>query len=231
MTSRLHGRGSRGRPGRREDVLAVLREASSPQSIVEIADRVGVHPNTVRFHLDVLTENGQVERVTPEHRSPGRPPQLFRAVRRMDPNTPRRYRVLAEILTQSLGEDPDPSGRAVEAGRAWGRSHHDPAGATEEPVKRLVTLLEDLGFGPEVEEGGDAGGLPSIGLRSCPFLELAMSRPQITCPIHLGLMQGAMDAWGSGVSVDRLDPFVEPDLCRAHLRTRPTSGVSRTDRT
>ncbi|MFB9830791.1 helix-turn-helix transcriptional regulator [Actinoallomurus acaciae] len=224
MTSRVRRR----RPGRREDVLAALREARSPQSIVEIADRVGVHPNTVRFHLDVLTDQGQVEQVTPERRLPGRPPQLFRAVRRMDPNAPRRYRMLAEILAQSLGEDPDPSGRAIETGRAWGRSHHDTTGATEgeEPVKRLVALLDDLGFGPEVEEADAAGEPSAIGLRSCPFLELAASRPQIICPIHLGLMQGAMDAWDAGISVDRLDPFVEPDLCRAHLRPRRTSGVS-----
>jgi hypothetical protein len=35
--------------------------------------------------------------------------------------------------------------------------------------------------------------------------------------MHLGLMQGAMTAMDATVSVDRLDPFVEPDLCLAHV--------------
>ena len=30
-------------------------------------------------------------------------------------------------------------------------------------------------------------------------------------------MQGAMDTLGAPLTVDRLDPFVEPDLCVAQL--------------
>ncbi|MGZ4289361.1 MAG: transcriptional regulator, partial [Gaiellaceae bacterium] len=44
------------------------------------------------------------------------------------------------------------------------------------------------------------------------------SRTHIVCPIHLGLMQGAMAAAQSPVTVERLEPFVEPMLCVAHLR-------------
>jgi len=58
-------------------------------------------------------------------------------------------------------------------------------------------------------------------LRHCPFLELAETSAQVVCPVHLGLMQGAMDAWGAPVDVDRLDAFVEPDLCLAHLTPVP----------
>jgi hypothetical protein len=31
-------------------------------------------------------------------------------------------------------------------------------------------------------------------------------------------MQGAMTTLGTPLTVERLDPFVEPDLCVAHLR-------------
>lgn len=30
-------------------------------------------------------------------------------------------------------------------------------------------------------------------------------------------MQGALEAWQAPVDVERLDAFVEPDLCVAHL--------------
>ncbi|HEY7814778.1 MAG TPA: hypothetical protein VIC62_16145 [Nakamurella sp.] len=32
-----------------------------------------------------------------------------------------------------------------------------------------------------------------------------------------GLMRGALAAWRAAVTVDHLAPFVEPDLCTAHL--------------
>lgn len=213
-------------PGRRDEVLRVLRGASQPLPIVEIADRLGVHQNTVRFHLDTLVAHGQVERVTPARRTPGRPPRLYRAAPGMDPTGPRHYRLLAEVLADTLAADPDPGRRAVEAGRAWGWRHATSSdqGASEtgtgpaeqEPVARLVALLDDIGFAPERDDEA-SGGTPEIGLRNCPFLELAASRPQVACPIHLGLMQGAMDAWHAPLTVDRLEPFVEPDRCVAYL--------------
>lgn len=211
--------------GRRSDVLRTLRAAAAPMSIVELADRLGVHPNTVRFHLETLVQNDQVERVDTDRRVPGRPAQLFRAVRGMDPTGPRHYRLLAEVLAQELADRPNPCRRAAEAGRAWGRRQGAArseagagTGAAEpepgEPVLRLVALLDELGFAPERRE---ENGRTRIGLRHCPFLELAENTAQVVCPLHLGLMQGAMESWGAPMTVDRLEPFAEPDLCLAHL--------------
>ena len=61
-----------------------------------------------------------------------------------------------------------------------------------------------------------------IGLRHCPFLEVARAHPEVVCPLHLGLMQGAMQAWAAPVSVATLTPFAQPDLCVAEL-----TGVGR----
>ena len=105
----------------REGVLAVLRGATTALTIPQIADELGVHPNTVRFHLDTLVTEGRVERVEPDRRRPGRPPLMFRAVRGMDPGGTRRYRVLAEILTLALAGDRNASAKALEAGQAWAR--------------------------------------------------------------------------------------------------------------
>lgn len=204
---------------RRLDVLRVLSGATAPLTIAAIADELQVHPNTVRLRLDVLVPQGRVEHVVPDRRRPGRPPLLFRAVPGMDPTWPRHYRLLAEILTASLATGPDPAARAAEAGRFWGRRPAPSVGAddagTTEPTERLVALLQEMGFAPERRS---SGGRAQIGLRHCPFLELAQTRGQVVCPVHLGLMQGAMDAWGATeVTVERLEAFAEPDLCLAHL--------------
>lgn len=211
VPNRPRGEGVTAVPGRRADVLRVLRDAEEPLGIVRIADALGVHPNTVRFHLDTLVERGQAEQVRPERTRPGRPPLLFRAVRRMDPGGPRHYRMLAEILAQSVATDPDPKSRAVEAGRAWGRHAASTADEPAEPREGLVALLDDLGFAPEPSKEN------AIGLRHCPFLELAESEGRIVCAVHLGLMRGALEAWNAPETVTDLHAFTEPDLCLAHL--------------
>jgi predicted ArsR family transcriptional regulator len=193
-----------------------VRSSPAPMSIVAIADELGVHPNTVRFHLDSLVAAGQVEQVEHGRKGPGRPPLMFQAVRQMDRGGTRHYRMLAEILTEALATDRNPRAKAMAAGRAWGRNLDASARPTsaQDAVDQLVGVLDDLGFAPERR---NADGEQAIGLRHCPFLELAETRGAVVCPIHLGLMQGALESWAAPVSVDRLDAFVEPDLCLAHI--------------
>lgn len=194
---------------RRSAVLTTLKASGTPMTIAQIAAELGVHTNTVRFHLDTLLEGGRVERVQPGHHGPGRPPQLFRALRGMDPDGPRQYRILAGILTQGLAGEDNPTAKARDVGRAWGRSVPRPASAS--PTNALIGLLDEFGFAPE---SAAAGRIP---LRHCPFLDLAKTHPAVVCSIHLGLMQGALEGWQVPLTVDRLETFVEPDLCLAHL--------------
>jgi len=215
------GRAPRGRQDRRELVLRELRIAATPIGITDLADRLGVHPNTVRFHLDKLVDGGRVERVRARPGSTGRPPQLYRAVRKMDPAGPRRFRLLAQVLVEALSAHAEPAAEAARAGRVWGRARalpDAPETGRVTPIEQLVRLMDELGFAPETSpQRGPEPGTSWLGLRSCPFLELATDRPAVVCPVHLGLMQGALEGWRADVTVDRLDPFVQPDLCLAHL--------------
>jgi len=138
------------------------------------------------------------------------------------PNTVRFHldTLLAEILASGLAGDQDAEARATAAGREWGRKLKPPPPSTtgppdaEESVAHLVGLLDELGFAPE-RRGDD-----QIELRHCPFLELAESHRAVVCPTHLGLMRGALETWQAPLTADRLDAFVEPDLCLVHLARR-----------
>ncbi|GLB88477.1 hypothetical protein Mkiyose1088_29280 [Mycobacterium kiyosense] len=205
--------------GRRRAVLRVLRASPNPLSILNIAEELGVHPNTVRFHLESLVRDGQVQQVQPARRGPGRPPLMFAAVRQMDRGGTRHYRLLAEILTNGIAAEEDSSGRALAAGREWGkRLEAPPVTSVADSIDHLVDLLDGLGFAPERRE---AEGKTQVGLRHCPFLELAETRSTVVCPVHLGLMRGALETWAAPVTVERLEAFVEPDLCLAHLQGVP----------
>lgn len=206
--------------GRRALILTMLRDLTTPIGISDIADRLGLHPNTVRFHLNALISAGRVERALGDPAGPGRPPILFRARREMDRNGPHNYRLLAEILVGNLAATaPDPATAAIALGRTWGASLTDQqmtrAKATKgEAVTRLVGLLDQLGFEPEPDKGSRAR---QIRLRHCPFLDLVGQYADVICPLHLGLMQGAMKSLTTSVAVSRLEPFTKPDLCVAHL--------------
>lgn len=212
-------------PGRRELILGVLRESARPCSILELARRLRVHPNTVRFHLDALCRNGQVEQLLGDTAGPGRPPVLFRVTHRMDPAGPTNYRLLATMLTGHLAASgADPAGTATELGRSWGSRLLDPDTPRRsrvnrgEVLTRLAGVLRDVGFAPEPPTGPRAA---TIRLRHCPFLDLVTENGdgagRVVCSLHLGLMQGVVTALTDSVVVDRLTPFVEPDLCVAHL--------------
>lgn len=205
--------------GRRQTIVDFIKASDSPVTVATIADGLGIHQNTVRFHLDDLVARGQVERVPGETSGPGRPPHVYRTRRGMDPEGPRSYRLLAEIALGAIATGPDPTTQALTTGRAWGafllgRPPSATAVTEEEAIGRLLALLAELGFAPERSAADHA-----IGLRNCPFLELVDSHAQILCPLHLGVMQGAMTVLTTDVVVDRLEPFAEPGLCLAHIST------------
>jgi len=209
--------------GRRERILELLRAEGEPLGIAALADQLRVHPNTVRFHLETLQQAGQVEQVLGESAGRGRPPVLFRATHRMDPDGPTNYRLLAGMLTEHLAAtSPDPVSTAVSIGRGWG-AHLVGAGTAPRrasgrghAVAEMIAVLDQLGFRPEQPTGPRD---PTVRLRHCPFLDLVAESEsrRVVCSLHLGLMQGALDAAAGPVTVDRLDSFVQPDLCVARL--------------
>jgi predicted ArsR family transcriptional regulator len=219
------------RSPRRREVLEELRAASTPLGVTEVAERIGVHPNTVRFHLDALVAEGQIVRHLEDPAGPGRPRTVYAPQPGMDRGGTRSYRLLAQILLSQLASTgPDEARRsATEAGRAWGHFLVDPLPPFQRPTAvesaaRLTSLLDNLGFAP-TPEGGDEGGMPEqIRLRHCPFLELAQEHEQLVCSVHLGLMQGALAELRAPVAADRLQPFAEPDSCLAHLAPAPSAG-------
>ena len=202
----------------RSRVLAALQAASHPLGVEEVAEKVGLHPNTARFHLDGLLERGLAQRAREERSVPGRPRTLYTATPDGARTGRRSYRLLAEILTGYLvAHSRRPAAAAREAGQAWGRMlvprrRRRTAPATA--VRDLVATLDEIGFAPEPV---GTGTQRQILLHHCPFRETAEQRQEVVCAVHLGLMQGALEEMNAPIAATRLDPFVEPNLCVAHL--------------
>lgn len=205
----------------RERVMRLVGEADSPVDASEIADQMGLHITTVRFHLDALCEDGSVARTRIKRDGVGRPRTGYVAVRdRLD------YRSLAEVLAMELGDTvAERRERAERAGRRWAErilsNDDDPDepgahGGTEDAADQIAGIFERMGFGPELIENTDGDGPTqcTIRLYACPVRDLARTHPEVSCGMHLGLLRGLLN--GSGADAT-LEPFAEPEMCIARF--------------
>ena len=203
----------------RARILAELADGAEHDTQA-LAQRVGLHANTVRVHLNALMDAGFVAAQTLPPQGRGRPRVAYRATATAGDEGGRRYQLLAEILTALVARfGAEGAAQLEEIGAAWGQYLVDsppPQAALpdEQAVARLVDLLADVGFDPELTRGRRGR---QILMRPCPFLELARRHQDVICPIHLGLMRGALAEAGATTRATRLEPFVRPDLCVAHL--------------
>ena len=208
----------------REAILDMLRAVDRPFDVREVAQRMGLHPNTARFHLEALTEAGLAAREAEDRERPGRPRIGYRAADDA-PGGQRRYRMLAEMLaTLIAGTMAEPGRAAEQAGHEWGAylAEQPPPYqrlTAAEALANLTTILRDMGFEPQPVADADGAGY-QVRLLHCPFLEVARQQPGVVCALHLGLMQGAFARMRAPVTASALEPFVEPGLCVATLRAR-----------
>lgn len=216
------------RTASRRRVLAVVRASPDGCGIPDVARRTSLHPNTVRFHLDRLENDGLVSRQVRRSGEPGRPPLTYTANPVPDEGRGHReFAQLAEVLAQLVtGASTDPAAAAVEAGRTWGAARTEaPAGPTDAPaaLDALVTGLSEIGFVPEVTATGED---ITVVQRHCPFLEVAQNHPDVVCSVHLGLMRGILERLDTPLTAERLVPFAGPAGCEAYLSTgRPARSA------
>jgi predicted ArsR family transcriptional regulator len=202
-------------PSRRQ-LLQALRAAAEPVDAPTLATATGLHPNTVRFHLDLLIKAGFVRESSARQGRRGRPRTVYEPVTAGPQDT--GYALLAAVLVDHMDTTGGGSEVARNAGRAWARRLRphadDRPGDARATANTVAALFTELGFQPTVaEDGGDT----RITLHACPFWSLAEDHPGIVCAVHLGLLQGLVEQGGPAAIEARLTPFVRPRQCQADL--------------
>lgn len=224
---------------RRAEILGLLRAADEPLAIAALAAGVGIHANTVRFHLDALIEQGSVLRTLAPPVGRGRPRALYAPRPGMDRTGARHYESLSRVLIAALAIGPAPEQHALALGRSWGAemvpaatpdpdappdaAADDPAATLDAPpdvaaaVTTVTTLLADLDFAPRHVPGVTADDPGHLRLEHCPFLELAEDFGPVVCSLHLGLVQGALATLDAPLRAESITPFAEPAACLVGL--------------
>ncbi|MDO8121160.1 hypothetical protein Q6346_07520 [Isoptericola sp. b490] len=202
----------------RARVLGVLRDAEAPQSADQVAAATGLHVSTARFHLDHLVADELASRQVERRATPGRRRVLYAA----SATGVRSYRLLSEVLSGVVGSlvrtggEPD----LRQAGTEWGgrlveRATPSPYPSDGDDIRRLTSMLAEIGFAPRVDEEVD---LLTVALRQCPFREVAAAHPDVVCELHHGLIDGALSRLGSTWRATSLHPWVGPSRCVATLQ-------------
>lgn len=201
----------------------MLRSQTEPVTLTGLSRAAGLHPNSVREHLDALVADGLAMRSVAPPSGRGRPAWLYESTG-ADPEGTSEYAGLAAALAEAIHRrSPTPSEDAHAAGLGWGRDLARQRGATIEATaaaarRRVISLLDDLGFAPETDARA-----ATVRLTRCPLLEAAHSYPDVVCAVHLGLTRGALEEYGAESDDVRLLPFAEPGACLLHLsENRPS---------
>ena len=198
-----------------------LELARSPvgRSTAEIADTLGLHPNTVRPHLDRMREVGLLD-VTIEGRgNVGRPQHRYS----LAPDAPSlgleppAFRMLATMLTGVAAAAELPPDTVAGAAHGVGAHAAEERGAKPKTcVAALTAELASLGFDPALGEDANAA---TIAFTHCPFRELAEVHPEIVCHLHRGLVEGFVNRAG-GAAVTEFATLEDRDPCRVDLALR-----------
>jgi predicted ArsR family transcriptional regulator len=184
-----------------------LARSPRPLTTAEIADTIGLHPNTVRPHLERMRDVGlvQVEAIgrgeigRPQHRyslaadapSLGLEPPVMPVLARM---------VLALAARIGAGAED-----AVAVGRDEGRRRSAPYLSAPSSLEALVSDLDRLGFDPVVSEALLPGGegepevdsdTAVVAFANCPFGDLADQHAELVCGLHHGLVAGFVAGMG-----------------------------------
>jgi predicted ArsR family transcriptional regulator len=198
-----------------------LARSASPRSTADIADVLGLHPNTVRPHLERMREVGLLDVQTDPQGSVGRPQHRY-SLAADAPSLglePPAFPLLAHLLAavaaaadvapEAAATAAAPSGRAL-AAQNLARTPDDAC------VAALADALDGLGFDPAVAADGEE---VTIAFTHCPFRELAEAYPELVCHLHRGLVEGFVERAG-GCRVQRFNTLADRDPCQVELTLR-----------
>lgn len=176
---------------RRDQLLRLLLEQKTGRTVEELARGLRVSRNAVRQHLTSLVAEGLVTKGSTQA-TRGRPEQLYMLSASGHESFPRKYSWFSELLLESLKAEKGEGAIIARLEKLGGQigtqlqhAHPLPGNASER-VKRLATVMQDLGYEASSTEASGRQ-LPMIKATNCVFHHLATRFPEV-CHFDLALL-------------------------------------------
>ena len=198
-----------------------LARSPRPLTTTQVSETIGLHPNTVRPHLERMRDVGLIdvqvggrgEIGRPQHRyslaadapSLGLEPSVMPVLARM---------VLA--MAERLGAD---AGDAHAVGFDEGGRRSVPYRNAASSLEAFVTDHDRLGFDPIVSDPDDLLDVAAVAFTNCPFGDLASDHPELVCSLHHGMIAGFVEALDDS-EVRRFCGVIDSTPCRVTLGDR-----------
>jgi predicted ArsR family transcriptional regulator len=196
-----------------------LARSPTPLATADIADSLGLHPNTVRPHLERMRDVGLLEVSAEVRTAVGRPQNLY-SLSETAPSLglePPAFPLLARLLVRLAESTGATAEDAAEVGREQGQLDAVPYAKAASCLEALVDQLDRVGFDPAVDGPDDETAV--IAFAHCPFRELAEAHPDLVCSLHRGMVEGFVDAMGDA-EVEEFHPLVHRQPCQVAIASR-----------
>jgi predicted ArsR family transcriptional regulator len=205
----------------RARMFALLGELKRPAGTAELAERLGLHPNGVRIHLERLEQAGLVVRVR-ARQARGRPPDAWTIAPDARPggDAPRAYQDLGRWLARAMRSRPGGLRSVEDTGRQIGRELA-PTDATVGP-DALESSLVALGFQPTIKLR-ERDRL-TFCLSNCPYRDAVRENQPAVCALHKGLTRGLLDVLDPRAKLAGFIPH-DPDEAGCLIELRGLSAA------
>jgi predicted ArsR family transcriptional regulator len=191
----------------RRRLFALLGTLGGAATTAELAERLSLHPNGVRTHLQRMRDAGLViHRRAARPRGRPRDEWAIAPAARPGGDPPHAYGALAVWLARSIPATPDRLREVETAGRAIGRQLATTAAAV--PEQAIGDQLAALGFQPHMQR--EPGGRLRCRLGNCPYRDSVRANQDVVCSLHRGLTQGLLDRLAPAATLERFVPH-DPD--------------------
>jgi predicted ArsR family transcriptional regulator len=198
-----------------------LARSATPLSTGDIAESLGLHPNTVRPHLERMREVGLLDLAVEAPTGVGRPQHLYS----LAPDAPSlgleppTFPLLARMLLRLAAQAGVGAEEAAEVGREAGAVDALAVTPADSCLTALVGELAVLGFDPAVavDEGDEREAV--VAFTHCPFRDLAEAHPELVCNLHRGIVEGFVTQLG-GAEVTDFHTLVHREPCQVALTSR-----------
>jgi predicted ArsR family transcriptional regulator len=206
----------------RARLFALLEELDRPAPTRELAERLRLHPNGVRTHMERLAAAGLVERSRSRKRR-GRPRDEWSIAPGAAPSgggsggaNPQAYQQLGRWLARAIPARKKRLRDVEAAGRAIGQELAAADGASD---ATLASVLTALGFQPSVwAKKGKVG----CSLGACPYRDAVKENRDVVCTLHRGLTRGLLDTIAPESDLTSFVPH-DPDTAGCVIEVRGLS--------
>lgn len=220
-------------------ILVAIAGAAGPMTALELADALGLHPNTIRPHLDRMREAGFVMREIAADGGVGRPRHEYRIAddAPIELLAGDRHADRPGFESESGGAGLEPllvrlatsAGATDDQARRLGFTHgsgcasnpdHSAAGSSRARpgLDTVLRELDRLGFGPTTpapSDGDDVADHIRIDFTCCPFEDGTEHPPDIACSLHEGIVAGLAAERLDGTGVTMVTNRSQPSGCHA----------------